>query len=112
MFDWTAAINKVNNAYPTNAPKIVSIIVFLIPACAWLDIIFQNKLDSAKKSNNALNIVNLLLASAFVKMDIYWVKIRKVVSIVINLSFKFLQEWNVFANRDMLETVRESALLL
>lgn len=106
------SINRVSNAYPTNVPKIVNIIAFLILACAWLDIIFQNKLDSAKKSNNALNIANLLLVSAFVKMDIYWVKIRKAVSTVINLSFKFLQECNVYANRDMLETARESALLL
>lgn len=65
------SINRTSNACQTNAQKIVSITVFLIPAYAWLDIIFQNKQDSAKKSNNALNIVNLLLASAFAKMDIY-----------------------------------------
>lgn len=44
-------------------------------------------------------------------MDIYSVKIRKVVSIAINLSSKFLQEWNVFASRDMLETAQANVLL-
>lgn len=44
-------------------------------------------------------------------MDIYSVKIRKVASIAINLSSKFLQEWNVFASRDMLETAQANALL-
>lgn len=106
------SINRTNNVYQINAQKIVSIIVFLILACAWLDIIFQNKLDSAKKLNNALNIVNLLLASASAKMDIYWVKIRKAASAVISLSFKCLPEWNVSASRDMRETAWESVLLL